>query len=338
MASTIRWGILGPGNIAHAFAEGLTAVPDAELLACASRTQEHAAAFGEKWQVPRCYGSYEELVADPDVDAIYIATPHPMHYEHTLLCLQYGKAVLCEKPFTVNARETEAIIAAARSAQRLVMEAMWSRFLPHVRQAEQLVQEGAIGDVRLLQADFAFRCGWDLHSRLLDPALAGGGLLDVGVYTVSLAQLFFGTPVAVAGQAHLGETGVDEQAVMALAYPEGRLASLCCGVRTNSPHEALIMGTDGCIRLHSPWWRPSALTLSVYGQDDKRIEPAITGNGYNYQAIEFGRCLREGLTESPLRPLDETLAVMRTLDTLRAQWGLVYPMELREVTVEKEGR
>jgi predicted dehydrogenase len=323
----MRWGILGLGGIAGAFAEGISVLPDARVIACGSRSAEKSAAFGEKWDIPHRHTGYEALVADPDVDAIYVATPHPMHREHMLLALAHGKPVLSEKPFTVNAAETEEVMAAARQAKLLVMEGMWTRFLPHVRRAEELIAAGAIGEVRMLQADFAFRGGWNPEGRLLNPALAGGGLLDVGVYTVSLAQLILGTPTAVTGLAHIGETGVDEQAGMVLAFPEGRLAVLSCGVRVSTPHDAYIFGTEGSIRMHAPWWRPSQLTLKVAGKPDELIETPSTGNGFNYEAAEFERCLRAGLLESPLRPLAESLAVMRTLDALRAQWGLVYPME-----------
>jgi predicted dehydrogenase len=327
MTDTIRWGILGLGNIAHAFAGGIGALPDAEVIACGSRTAEKAEAFGEKWGIPHRHGSYAALAADPDVDAIYIATPHPMHLEDSLLALAHGKPVLCEKPFTVNAAGTEAIIAAAQQADRLVMEAMWTRFLPHVRKTEELIAAGAIGEVRMIQADFSFRGGWDPQSRLLNPALGGGGLLDVGVYVLSLAHLLLGAPTTITGVATIGETGVDEQAVMSLGFADGRLAALSCGVRTSSPHEVLILGTEGRIKMQPLWWRPSHLTLSQSGKPDEVIETPAVGNGYNYQAEEFGRCLRAGLRESPLRPLADTLAVMRTMDTLRAQWGLVYPME-----------
>ncbi|HOS42094.1 MAG TPA: Gfo/Idh/MocA family oxidoreductase, partial [Armatimonadota bacterium] len=320
-------GILGLGNIAQAFVAGIGALPDATVVACGSRSAEKAAAFGATWDIPHRHGSYAALAADPDVDAIYVATPHPAHLGHCLLALAHGKPVLCEKPFTVNAAGTERIIAAARAAGVLVMEAMWTRFLPHVRQTEALIAAGAIGAVRMVQADFAYRFPWDPDHRALNPALAGGGLLDVGVYPLSLAHLLLGAPTAVTGAAHLGETGVDEQAVMALGFPEGRLAALTCGVRTRSPQEAAVMGTAGMIRLHGPWWRPTNLTLSRPGVPDEIIAVPAEGNGYNYQAAEFGRCLRAGLSESPLRPLADTLAVMRVMDALRAGWGLTYPME-----------
>jgi predicted dehydrogenase len=323
----VRWGILGLGNIARAFAEGLRHVPGARLEACASRDQGKADGFGEKWDVPRRHGSYEALAADPDIDAIYVATPHPLHREACLLCIERGKAVLCEKPMGINVRDERAIVEAARRKGVLLMDAMWSRFLPHVARARELVAAGAIGDARLLQADFGFRCGGDPASRLMDPSLAGGGLLDVGIYPVSLAHLFFGKPVDVQGTAHLGATGVDEQAGMLLRFGGGEIAVLSCAVRTSTPQEALLVGTAGSIRMHAPWWRPSRLTLSGQGKEPVVIETPHVGNGYSHEAIEFGRCLSAGLRESPIMPLDESLAVMGTLDAVRRQIGLRYPME-----------
>ena len=329
MEQQIRWGILGLGRIAGVFAEGLKHVPGSTLVACGSRGPQKAEEFGAKWSVPRRHASYAALAADPEVDAIYIATPHPLHRENCLLCLEHGKAVLCEKPFAVNAAEAAEVLAAARRHNLLLMEAMWSRFLPHLVQVRDLIAGGAIGEPRLLQADFAFRAGWNPDGRLLNPQLAGGGLLDVGVYNVNLAHMVFGVPQRVMGTAHLGETGVDEQAGMLLQFAAGRLAVLSCGVRTSTPQEAFIAGTEGRIRIHTPWWRPSRLTVSIPGKGDTEYAPAIVGNGYNYEALEFGRCLRAGLTESPVMPWAESLAVMQTLDALRAQFGLSYPMERR---------
>ncbi len=327
MSKKIKWGILGLGGIANAFAEGVSVLPDAEVIACGSRTAEKAEQFGTKWNIPNRHASYESLVADPDVDAIYVATPHPIHKENCLLAIANGKPVLCEKPFTVNAGETEEVIAAAKAANLLVMDGMWSRFLPHIVKAHELANSGVIGELRMIQADFAFRGGWSPEERWLNPVLGGGGLLDVGVYVISLAQLFFGQPTSITGTAHIGETKVDEQAAMVLGFSEGKIASLICGVRTNTPHEATIFGTEGSIQLHKLWWRPSKLTLNVYGKDSEEIAPEIIGNGFNYEAAEFARCLREGIKESPMRPYAETISVMNTMDVLRKQWGLVYPGE-----------
>ena len=277
--------------------------------------------------MPHRHSSYEELVADGDVEAVYVATPHPMHKPCSILALRAGKAVLCEKPFTVNAAEAEEVIAAAKDAGAFLMEAMWTRFLPPIVEVRRLLAEGAVGEVRMVMADFGFRGGWNPAGRLLNPVLAGGGLLDVGIYPVSLASMILGSPTEVTGLAHIGETGVDEQAGMVLAYEGGRLAVLAAGVRTQTPHEAVILGTEGQIRLHHGWWHGSRITVCSKGKDPEDIDVPVTGNGYNYQAEEVAGCLAEGKTESQTMSLSETLEIMRTLDALRAQWGLKYPME-----------
>lgn len=323
----IRWGILGTGSIAAQFARGLAELNDASLVAVGSRTADAAAAFAQTFGVARSHASYAALANDPDVDVIYIATPHSLHKENTLLCLEAGKAVLCEKPFAINAQEAAEMIIAARSRGLFLMEAMWTRFLPHMARLRELIAAGTIGELRVLQADFGFRASFDPQSRLFDPALGGGALLDVGIYPVSLASMLFGAPTRIASMASLGATGVDEQSAMLFGYADGQLAILSQATRTSTPHEALLLGTSGRIRVHSSWWRATTMTLSVVGKPDELIEAPAPGNGYNYEAAEVGRCLRAGLTESPTMSLDETLAIMRTLDAVRAQWGLRYPGE-----------
>jgi predicted dehydrogenase len=321
---SINWGIIGTGRIAAIFAEGLSALPDARLLAIGSRRRETATAFGDRFNVPRRYGSYDELVDDPDLDVIYVASPHTLHYAHTRLCLEAGKAVLCEKPFTVNAREAANLIELARSRRGLLVEAMWTRWLPSMARLRQLLADGVIGDLRMLQADFGFRAAFNPYSRLFDRTLAGGGLLDVGVYCVSLASMIFGKPDRVVGLAEIGATGVDEQAAMVLGYPGGQLAVLATGVRTSTPIEATIMGTDGAIRVHAPWYSATRLTITRDGRSET-IDVPFEGNGYAYEAAEVGRLLRAGAIESDVLPLSETLAIMDTMDQLRAQWGVCYP-------------
>lgn len=324
---TIRWGILGSGNIASKFAQGLSVLDDAELAAVGSRAQESADEFGDRYNIPRRHSSYEALADDPNVDAIYVATPHSFHKENSLLCLRAGKAVLCEKPFTINAAEAEEVIAYARTHGLFLMEAMWSRFLPHMQEVRRLIDDGAIGDVRMVKADFCFRTRFNPAGRLFDPALGGGALLDVGIYPVSLAFWLLGPPAQIASHAQLGETGVDEQAGIVFGYTGGELAVLTTAIRTATPHTALIAGTEGYIAIHHSWWAPSSFTLARRGKKEQHIEPETTGNGYNYEAAEVMDCLRAGRTESDTMSLDESLALMRTLDRIRAQWGLRYPME-----------
>lgn len=327
MKDKVRWGILGTGNIARKFATGLSVLDDATLVAVGSRTKASADTFADQFSIPHRHSSYGDLVGDPEVDVIYIATPHSLHKRNMLLCLQAGKAVLCEKPFTINAGEAQAAINAARSRRLFLMEAMWTRYLPIMVEVRRLIAEGAIGEVRMVAADFGYRAAFDPERRTFNPALGGGALLDVGVYPISLASMLLGAPDRIASLAELGQTGVDEQSAMVLGYPGGQLAVLYTAVRTNTPQDATIMGTEGFIRIHSQWWVPKAMTLHQAGKEPQLIEMPLTGNGYNYEAAEVHACLRAGKLESDVMPLDETLAIMQTMDRIRAQWGMRYPME-----------
>jgi predicted dehydrogenase len=327
MADKIRWGILGTGIIARKFATGLKTASGAELAAVGSRVQTTADQFGDTFGVLRRHASYEALANDPEVDVIYVSTPHSLHKANTLLCLEAGKAVLCEKPFAINAAEATAMINLARQKGLFLMEAMWTRFLPSVIKVRQLIADGAIGEVRMLMADLGFRAEFDPKHRLFDPALGGGALLDVGIYPVSFASMILGAPVQVTSLAHLGATGVDEQSAMLLRYDQGQLAVIASAVRTDIPSEAVIMGTTGRIRVHAPIYCPVRLTLSRPEQGDEVIDAPMEGNGYNYQAVEVMNCLRTGKLESEIMPLDETLAIMKTMDQIRAPWGLKYPTE-----------
>ena len=327
MPEKTRWGIISTGNIAKKFATGLQALPDAELLAVGSRSQGSADTFGDMFDVERRYPSYEALVQDPDIDAIYIGTPHPFHKDNSLLCLQHGKAVLCEKPFTINAAEATEVINFARENNVFLMEAMWTRYLPILTRVRELVADGVIGEVRMLTADFGFRAGINPTSRTFDLKLGGGALLDVGIYPLSLASMIFGTPARVTSMTHLGETGADENSAMILGYEGGALSVLTTAVRTSTPHIATLNGTEGRITIHSPWWVATRMTVEVFGKETTEIEMPLAGNGYEYEAAEVARCLQAGLLESDVMPLDESLALMRTMDEIREQWGLVYPME-----------
>jgi len=326
MVDTIRWGVMGTGKIAKAFATGLASLADAELIAVGSRAAATADEFAKAFDVSRRHASYEALVHDPEVDVVYVATPHPMHAANSLLALRAGKAVLCEKPFTINIAQAEEVVRCARERGLFLMEAMWTRFIPAVVKVRQLLADGAIGQVRMLTADFGFCAEFNPQGRLFAPELGGGALLDVGIYPVSLASMIFGAPTRVTGMAHLGETGVDEQSAMILGYEQGELAVLSTAIRTSTPGGAVLMGTKGQLRIHPRMYRPTTLTLSVGGQEEV-IEKPIEGNGYNYEAAEVMRCLRSGRLESEIMSLDETLAIMRTMDRIRAQWGLRYPME-----------
>ena len=327
MGNIIKWGILGPGNIANQFAKGLSVIPDAKLVAVGSRSIDRANSFADKYDVKRRYGSYDDLANDPEVDAIYVATPHPYHKEYAILCLEAGKAVLCEKPLTVNSKQAKEVIDCARKNKKFLMEAMWTRFLPAIVKVREWLAQGAIGEARIITADFGFRSGWNPNGRLLNPELAGGGLLDVGTYTVAMAYMVFGgAPSQVTSMAHIGESGVDEQAAMLLGYDKGQLAILSCAIRTNTPHDAKILGTDGHIIIPG-FWHTTSATLYAAGKEPEKFESPLLGNGYNYEAVEVMNCLRAGKLESDVIPLDESLSIMQTLDKIRSQWGLKYPIE-----------
>lgn len=327
MSQRIRWGILGTGKIARQFAAALQRLPDAELLAIGSRSAASADRFADEFKLPRRYSSYAALVEDPEVNVIYVATPHSCHADNTALALTAGKAVLCEKPFTINAMEAGGIIRLARERKLFLMEAMWTRFFPLMAKLRELLSEGVIGELRLLTADFGFRAGQAEEPRLFGLEYGGGALLDVGVYPVSFASMLLGPPTRILGTANIGPTGVDEEAAILLGHGGGQSAVLHTAVRLDTAQEAILTGTTGRIRIHCPWWRPTLMTLSREGKPDERLEFPLPGNGYEYEAAEVMDCLRAGTLESPLMPLDESLSIMRTLDALRAQWGLKYPME-----------
>jgi Predicted dehydrogenases and related proteins len=324
---TIKWGILGAGWIASQFARDLAHAENAEFTAVGSRSLDKAEDFAGKFGAKRAYGSYEELVNDAEVDIIYVATPHPSHRENVLQCLRAGKAVLCEKPFTVNAKEAEEIVQFAREKQIFLMEAMWTRFLPVIRKVREWIAEGRIGEVRLLKADFGFRTGFNPQGRLFDPALAGGALLDVGIYPLSFASMLFGSnPKQVLTTAQLGETGVDEECSILLSYDAGQTAMLNAAIRLNSGSDAYIIGTEGSIRIPSFFNAKSATLVAADGSEETFSDDRTT-LGYVYEAEAAGQYLREGKLESDVIPLDETLQLMQVMDGIRQQWGLRYPFE-----------
>ncbi len=327
MPKKIRWGILGPGGIAHKFAAALKAIPDAEIVAVGSRNRQRAKAFADTFNVPHRHGSYGELAGNPEIDVVYVATPHPFHKECAMLCLAAGKAVLCEKPFTVDAEQAEALIACAREHKQFLMEAMWTRFIPVIAKVRAWLADGVIGEPRMLTADFGNRVvltAENIKGRLFAPELAGGALLDIGVYTVSLASMVFGAPTQITSLAHIGETGVDERAAILLGYDAGQIASLSCAITTRTSQDAHIFGTEGAIHIPN-FSRATSATLEVLEKEPLQIEIPFTENGFEYQAIEVINCLREGKLESDVMPLDESLSIVKTMDTARAQWGLEYP-------------
>lgn len=321
------WAVLGPGAIAHQFAASLSAVPGARLFAVGSRDLGRAQAFAAKYGAERAYGSYEELMDDPDVDAVYISTPHTLHCENAVGCLARRKPVLVEKPMSINARFERRMAEAARSNGTFLMEAMWSRFLPAAGRVRELIAAGAIGEPRMLAADFSYSTPPDIALRNYNPGLAGGGLLDVGVYVMALSSMLFGPhPQETAAFAHIGHTGVDEHAAMILRYAGGRLSALTCGVHALGTSEARILGTEGRLEL-SPFWSAQSVRLIRRDGGAEEFACPFHVNGFEYEVAEAMRCVRLGLVESPLMPLDESVAIMETMDGMRRKWGLKFPAE-----------
>ncbi|MFP6901492.1 MAG: Gfo/Idh/MocA family oxidoreductase [Opitutales bacterium] len=328
MNEKIRWGILGSGRIAKALAHGLSVLPDAELAAVGSRSQESADAFGDRYDVPRRHPSYLALANDPEIDVIYVATPHNLHKENTLLCLEAGKPVICEKPFAVNATEAREMVGMAREREIFLMEGMWARFPPGMVKVRQLIADGTLGELRSLQADFGFRAkNRDPEGRLFNPTLAGGALLDIGIYPVSLSSMLFGKPEEIVSTWHRGETGVDEQSAYLFRHSGGALSVMHSSLQAETTQETVIAGTKARLRIERPCWRPQEIVLTRNDDSEKRFSHPFEGNGFNYEAAEVMRLLRAGEKESSVMSLDESIAIMETLDAIRGQWGLRYPME-----------
>ena len=324
MKNKIRWGIIGTGGIAESFASDLKVLDDATLIAVSSRTQESA----DQFAVPHRHVGREALAQDPDVDAVYVATLNPIHKDDTIACLNAGKAVLCEKPFAMNQGEVNEMIATARRKGVFLMEAMWMYCLPAMAKLREIITSGAIGEVRLLQSNFCYRTGRGPTGRALAPELGGGALLDVGVYEIALAQMIFQQePTRINSMAHLGATGVDEQSAMILGYQNGALAVNTCAVCTGGPSNVGIYGTEGHITIPDSFWAPSRIILNTDQGDPQEFTFEYKGRGFYYQAAEVARCLRNGDFQSSIIPHSASIAIMKTMDKIRQQWPLVYPME-----------
>ncbi len=328
MSKKLRWGIIGPGKIAHKFAQGLATLSGASLQAVASRNLEKARAFASEYGAQTAHGSYEDLAQDPDVDIVYVATPHPYHKEVTLLCLSHGKHVLCEKPLSLNAQDGEEMFRAAEENGVFLMEAMWTRFLPAWRQVRQWLDEGAIGEVQLLIADFCFRSStWDLTDRKFAPELGGGALLDIGIYPIATAYFIFGEePVAVQSTATLGATGTDDQSSYLFRYHSGAQAVLTSSFLTDGPKEAIICGTKGKIRVPL-FWKAEEAILEVTDEAPVIFDGSYQATGLQFQAEAIAADLAAGKLENDIMPASETLRVARMMDRLREDWGLKYPQE-----------
>lgn len=332
----VRWGVLATGGIAERFVTEVGELPDAEIVAVASRSEASAKEFAGRLGIPRAYGAWDALVADDEVDVVYVATPHSAHRAAAGLALAAGKPVLCEKAFTLNAREAAELVALARERGLFLMEAMWMYCNPLVRHLVELVRGGAIGEIRSVQADFGLQGPFPPEHRLRDPALGGGALLDLGVYPVSFAQLLLGEPDRVHADALLSPEGVDVNTGILLGWDSGATALLSCSVTADTPRTASVTGTEGRIDIPTGFFTPERLVLHRGTAAPEEITeewlPERSGlRGMQYEAVEVMRRLRAGETQSPLVPLDGTLAVMRTLDAVRELIGVRYPVDVAGV-------
>ena len=320
-------GILGTGRMAHAFATGIRETDRAILVAVGSRNAETAKRFADEFGISTAHAGYDALAGDPNVDLVYIASPHSLHSKHCLMCMDAGKAVLCEKPFSINAQEARVVIERARQQQLFLMEAMWTRFIPAVCRLRDLLEAGAIGETKLLVAGGAYMPEFDPDFYLFRPDLGGGVLLDAGVYLVSIASMIFGAPEVTLATGTISDRGIDDHDAMLLKYAGGEIASLYVSLKAKVPPDVTIYGDRGRIYVHPPVFAPTELTLSVDGKADELIELPLVGNGYHYQVEEIARCINAGKVESTVMPLDDTLLIMETMDEIRRQLGLRYPME-----------
>ncbi len=327
MPEPINWGIIGPGRIANNFARAFPVLPEGKLYAVASRNLQRAQAFADQYNMVRSYGSYEEMLDDPQVDMVYIATPHRFHYEQVVLALEAGKPVLCEKPLTVNAAETQKLIDLAHKKGLILMEALWTRYLPIYGVVRQWLDQGLIGKVWLMQSTFGLQISKDDQDRWYNPELAGGVLLDMGVYNLSTSQWVMGAdPVEVQAYSQISASGIDEMTNVMLKYEGGAVSQFSCNFLTNGLNEFMIYGERGYIQIHGNFWQSEKATLSVDGKMTTETEP-LAASGFEGEIREAMRCFREGKHESPVMTQHQTLKNMEIMDSIRGMVGLKYPFE-----------
>jgi predicted dehydrogenase len=326
VSEKFTWGILGPGGIARAFAKDLTMISGHAIGAVGSRSFENAqkfsAAFGGT-----AYGSYEELVADPTIDAVYVATPHPSHHDNVVLALNAGKPVLCEKPFSVNAKQAQSMIDAAARNKTALMEAMWARFLPHYAKVREIVDSGVLGPILSIHADHGQRLADQGIPRLIEPALAGGALLDLGIYPVSFAHMILGNPMHIASQAVMTDKGVDAQTSMIFTYEDGAQAVLTTTMIEQTPCRAVVAGLHGWLEIDRTFYNPAAMRVVLNDGTVTEYPNNYKGHGLREQAETFKQLVLTGKLESEILTWKDTVDIMKTLDTVRAQIGLKYPFE-----------
>jgi len=325
MTSTINWGILAPGRIAHKFAHDLGLAKNARLHAVASRSLERATGFANKYRASHAFGSYGEMVACPDLDVVYVASPHSFHLEHSLLLLKNNIPVVCEKPLAINSAQVQQLVSAARSNNTFLMEAIWTRFNPMFRKTMELVDSGVIGQLNTLRSDFGFKAKFDPDGRLFNPALGGGSLLDVGLYPVYAATQFLGRPSAIKAVARKGPTGTDDACAMLFDYPGGELAILDSSVINNTRTAAVLYGEKGKVEIHTRFHEGERATVSIFGEKEEEIYLPKTGNGYFHEIVAVNDCLLNGQKECKELPLDFSLLMMENLDAVRKEAGIFYP-------------
>lgn len=319
--STIRWGIMAPGKIARKFADDLNLVPGAEIYAVASSSGERARAFAADYQVPYAFDNYDDIARCGDLNIIYIASPHSFHVEQAILCLENGRAVLCEKPIALNGRDARRMVDAARQNGVFLMEALWTRFIPATVHAMELVQSGTIGEVHTQTADFGFKAPYDPASRLFNLALGGGALLDIGIYPALLSMIFFGKPdpSGIQAAAAFAPTGADISIFFIFDYGGGRITTGQATFAAHTPLEATLYGETASLRFHHPFHNTRKLTLTTYADRQEQIfEFPFPGWGYQFEAIHVQDCLKNGLQESPILPLQFSLDLIDTLDAIRS--------------------
>lgn len=319
MAEPLRWGIMGTGSIADTFAADLRHTNSGIAVAVGSRSEAGARRFGDAHGIRKCHSSYRALVLDPDVDVVYVATPHPMHRDNALMALEHGKPVLVEKAFTMNAGEAAELVEASRSHGLFLMEAMWTRFLPHVVEIRRLLSEGVLGEIVTVTADHGKWFAPDPEFRLFAPKLGGGALLDLGVYPVSFASMVLGTPDRILAMVDPAFTGVDGQTSMLFGHPGGAQAVLTCTSSAASPTRAAIVGTEGRIEIDHGFYAPTSFTLIPRKGTPVRFDQPHLGRGLYHEADEVARCLEAGSLESSVMPLDESVSIMATMDVVLAQ-------------------
>lgn len=324
MTAPLRWGLAGPGSIAAEMAAALATLDDALVSAVGSRSSERAERFASDHGIARAHGSYEALFADDEVDIVYVAAPHSAHADLTIAALAAGRHVLCEKPLALDAVQVQTMTEAARRADRFLMEAMWTWFLPPILEVKRRVDDGEIGRLRSIDADFCLAVAGP-EGRHHDPALGGGALLDLGIYPIALAQLFAGTPTDIRALGHLGTTGVDVNLAAVLSHEDGVLTTLRTGLDAAGTFTAHLVGSTGIIRIDAPFWCPTSYRISRVDGASERVE--VLHGGLAHEAAHAMARIRDGHRESDVIPLSASLALAETLDEIRAQVGVRYPHE-----------